>query len=268
MKFLLTLACLVISQLGIAKEEDNKGLSFIRVVPVPPTPEPDNVETVIIFPKEGQFYSPSTDLQIRLSGYPLGIISAFNRKSEIYNDENGQSMRVLIDNFPYISIYRSFIDSLDQNKIYFDQTLTQSVPFNLNSGVHIIRAFPVRSYGEGLKGSRAFTASIFYNGDSRECFDLSAPFLTYNMPQGQIPYCRDQPILLDFYVNNAHLSRDGYKVRLTIDGRVERILIDWVPYYIYGLTPGTHVIRLELLDSQNQKVPGILNDVEKKVTVY
>lgn len=267
MKLLLALVFLAISQIGIAKE-DKKNYSSIRVVPVSRTPEPDNVETLLIFPKEGQICSPSIDLQIRLSGYPLGILSAFDRKTEIYNDENGQSMRVLIDNFPYLSIYRSFIDSLDQNKAYFDQTLTQTVSFNLKSGVHLIRAFPVRSYGEGLKGSRAFTASTFYTGESAECFDLNAPFLTYNMPQGQIPYCHNQPILLDFYVSNAYLSRDGYKIQLTIDGKVERMLTDWVPYYIYGLMPGNHTIRLELFDSQNQKVPGMLNDVQKRVTLY
>ena len=99
--------------------------------------------------------------------------------------------------------------------------------------------------------------------------DLSQPYLTYNAPQGEYPYNskRPQPILLDFYITNCELSKDGYKVRLTIDNDVKRNLISWQPYYIYGLAPGTHKIRLELLDPQNSKVSGQFNDVQRTFTI-
>lgn len=267
----LAIACLLVTVFANAAEvgPNQKTQSSIRVVPVTATPESSNVDTFIALPKKGQYAREPVNVQIRLYGFPLGTMSDFDRKKEIYNDPNGQSMRVLIDDFPYLSIYTSFIDSLSPNTVYFDQTLTKTVPFYLEEGAHILRTFPVRSFGEGIKGSGAFAATVFYTGQGGgEGYDLTAPFLTYNMPQGQMPYEPGKPVLLDFYVSNAKLSKDGYKVQLTIDGHVERIITSWNPFYIYGLAQGTHAIRLELLDSSNVKVGGPLTDVEKEVTLY
>jgi hypothetical protein len=70
-------------------------------------------------------------------------------------------------------------------------------------------------------------------------------------------------VLLDFYITNCQLSKDGYKVRLTIDGSDQRILTNWVPYYLYGLSKGKHRIKLELLDEKNKVVPGAYATVER-----
>jgi hypothetical protein len=270
MKFLLAITSILTPFFSMAAEAPPKksSSSSIRVVPVSPTPEPDRVELALVFPKQAQTISHPIDLQFQLSGYPLGTMSNFTRKSEIYNDEQGQSIRVIIDNLPHLSIYNSFVDSLNENNIYYEQTLNKTIPFGLKEGIHIIRAFPVRSYGESLKNSRSFRTGVFYTGNTQQSIDLTAPFLTYNMPQGQIPYKSDQPLLLDFYISNARLSTDGYKIELAIDDQVVRTLTNWVPYYIYGLTRGIHRIRLTLLNQKNEKVPGIFNEVEKKLILY
>lgn len=245
--------------------------SSIRVVPVDPTPEADNVESFISFPKANQrVYQLPVEIQLKLIGYPIGNMSDFDRQKELINDSQGQSMRIIVDEYPYLSIYSSFVDGLDNNNIFYDQTLTKQVPYDLDRGMHVIRAFPVRSYGESLKGSNCFAASVFYIGskDSSVDIDLSGPYLTYNEPQGRYPYRPGRPILLDFYLSNTELSRDGYKVQLTIDGHVERQLTSWVPYFLYGLSRGKHSIKLELLDGQNKLVPGIFNTVEKEIILY
>jgi hypothetical protein len=74
--------------------------------------------------------------------------------------------------------------------------------------------------------------------------------------------------LLDFYLSNCDLSPDGYKVRLTVDGTMTRVISSWQPYYISGLKKGTHTIRLELIDEKNLLVPGIFNDNQRTITIH
>ena len=242
----------------------------IRIVAVRPTPEPSSVQTVIQFPKKGQVVHQSpVNVQIRLVGYPLGVPSDFPRKRELYNDPDGQSMLVFIDNHHPLEIYKSFVDSLDNNNLFMDLTLNTNIPFSLDDGMHVIRAFPDRSFGESLKGPGCYDAEVFYIGQEKNNLDvdLSAPYLTYNEPLETMTYEKDKPILLDFYLSNIQLSKDGYKVRVTIDGNVERTLTLWVPYYMYGLDSGMHSVHLELLDEKNEVAPGLFNSVKRTIRV-
>jgi hypothetical protein len=76
--------------------------------------------------------------------------------------------------------------------------------------------------------------------------------ITLNEPQGT--YKGDQPILLDFLIHNFELSSDGYKIRLSIDNKVMRMITTYQPFYIYGLPKGSHTIKLELLDTKDKVV--------------
>jgi hypothetical protein len=243
----------------------------LRIVSMEPTPEPDHVETSIVIPENKQTVEKNpVSLQINIKGFPVGTDSDFPRKNEIYNDREGQCIHVFIDNEPYFSINEAFLDSLSNNDVYYNQsTMEFDIPFNLKPGVHVIRVFPVRSYNESLKGDNCFASSIFYLKEKSKLkgVDLAAPYLTYNEPEGEYDYSPSAPILLDFYITNCQLSKDGYKVRLSIDGHVERVITRWVPYYIYGLSKGAHKIRIELIDPENNAVPGIFNNVERTITL-
>ncbi len=242
----------------------------VRIVPVDPTPEPDHVTTKILFPENGEVKTSKTIKgQIKVEGFPLGVDSDFPRKKEIFNDNEGQALHIFIDDQPYFSVNEALIDALDDNEEYFDQSAEFTIPFKLQPGMHIIRTFPVRSFNESLKGDKCFAASIFYyqkKADNSKV-DLSLPYITYNEPQGEYSYNNGEPILLDFYVTNCQLSRDGYKVRVTIDNGNQRTLSSWQPYYIYGLKKGMHRIRLELLDPQNKLVPGLFNDIQRTIVI-
>lgn len=234
--------------------------SEVRIIPVSPTPESDNVETTIVFPKRMELiYQTPFETQIRLDGYPLGTSSDFDRKKQIYDDPSGQSMRIFVDNYPPLDIYDSFVDSLDQNNLFYNLTLNKSIHYDLSSGTHVLRAFPVRSYGESLKGPGSFSARIFYVGSRKNNSELNLqkPYLTYNEPLESVSYDERLPILLDFYLSNIQLSKDGYKVRINIDDTVKRRIIAWTPYYIYGLKKGSHTIRLQLLD-EKQTCPRVV----------
>jgi hypothetical protein len=140
----------------------------------------------------------------------------------------------------------------------------------LDKGEHVIRVFPATSYGESIKRYNNFDASIVYVGAKRNTLqqDLSKPYLTYNEPQGEYKLKSTQdPILLDFFISNCTLTREGYKVLLTIDGEVMGKLYQWVPYLIFGLTKGKHTVRLELLDPQDAVVPGLFNVNERTINV-
>jgi hypothetical protein len=267
-----TLAMLFNTGYCASLEEHAPNFEGIQVVPVERTPDPDHVETRVLYPKYNEMKTTAPIKgQIRVDGYALGVDTEQPRKKEIWNDPEGQSLHIFIDNEPYFAVNEALIDALDDVEDYFDQTADFKIPFKLQPGMHIIRTFPVRSYNESVKSDRAFVASVFYYQEKKNSspVDLSKPYLTYNEPQGEYEYNKKNPlpILLDFYITNCQLSRDGYKVRLTIDNETMRTLTAWQPYYIHGLQKGMHRIRLELLDPQNTLVPGIFNDVTRTIVV-
>lgn len=256
--------------------------SSIRIVPVPATPEPNHVNVKIIYPSENELCRSDSRGQIRITGLALGVDSEFPRKKEIFNDSNGQTLHMIIDNQPYFTLTESDMDAqrgIDENS---NELVLFDIP-HLSRGMHTIRVFPARSFKESLKDKGCFAVRTFYyrGHGQRPSIDLCKPYLTYNEPQGIYFQqgcgqrgCNPQPILLDFYITNCQLSRDGYKVAVEIE-RVTKakkiltseILTSWQPYYIYGLNRGTYHIRLQLLDSNNQLVPGIFNHVEREFSI-
>lgn len=244
-------------------------LGELRIFAVEATPEPDNVHVSLLFPDADIRTKTPVNIESRIEGFALGTDSDFPRENEIFNDPEGQAMHILIDNEPYFAINEAFIDSLDPHEHFFSQTMDFNIPFALKPGMHVVRIFPVRSFNESLKGDDCFVARVFYWKTKKEMsdVDLSAPYLTYNEPQGEYDFDTKTPILLDFYITNCQLSSDGFKVRLSIDGHVERTLTQWVPYYIYGLKKGSHQIRLELLDPENKKIPGLFNDTTRTIRI-
>ncbi len=244
--------------------------SEIRVLSVDPTPEAEEVQIKTLYPLNRSVEKNPVGMQIRLSGFPLRTYSQFPRAKEVLNyNKEGQSLHIIIDNDPYFAENEAMINALQDQDHYYEQNLEFSVPYTLKPGQHFMRVFPARSYGESLKSDGCFEARMFYVGAKTPTLDvdLTQPYLTYNQPQGDIKYQKNKPILLDFYVTNVKLSRDGYKVRLTIDGNVKRILTKWCPYYVYGLKQGQHTFKLELLNESNGVVPGLFNTTERIITL-
>jgi hypothetical protein len=262
------LTCGILSLNGAEVEKKSKNSGTIRVVPVDPTPEPDHIDVRISFPKNGEMRnSLPIQFQFRVEGYPIGVESVFPRQHELLADKEGQALRITVDDRPLMEANEALDDALDNNETYYDETVEVNFAGNLKPGRHILRVFPSRSYGESLKGDGCFAAHAFYykSEEGGSDVDLSAPYLTYNEPFGDLS--SKKPVLLDFYISNCQLSKDGYKVRATIDGETTRIITQWVPYYIYGLKSGMHTLRLQLLDYRDKQVPGAFNDVKRTFTV-
>ena len=256
-----------ISSLAFGATIEGDQVTGIRVVPMKPTPEPDEVEVRFAFPLQGEVKNANpVRIQLRLEAYPIGFASDFPRAREIRDSNEGQALRIIVDGKKPFDINEAIDDVAENEEIDFDQILEATIPFDLREGTHILRAFPIRSFGESLKGPSSFAAMYFYfeKAQSKPSIDLSQPYLTYNVPEGE--YKSSEPILLDFYLSNTQLSQDGYKVRLTIDGSDKRILTEWIPYFIYGLKKGSHKIKLELLDPHNKVLSPLFNDLEH--TIY
>ena len=239
------------------------GKEAIQVVAVKSSPQPDEAELTIVFPKEGEIEKTQTSLvEIRMRGFPIGTMSSLPRRDDIAVSEKGQTIHVVVDNHPYFMVCGPSVDPFEQKGNYYEADFRIKIPFSLEKGLHILRAFPARAFGESLKGEKVFQTMYFYvkEKDKIPSF-LNQPYITYNEPSGQIPLKEGQPILLDFYVSNATITPDGYKVKLTIDNKEIRYLTEWAPYYIYGLKKGQHKVHLQLLDAKNLPVKDVFNNV-------
>jgi len=102
--------------------------------------------------------------------------------------------------------------------------------------------------------------------DGSHSIDPAAPLLTYSRPKGAYEGKAADSILLDFWLRNATLGPDGYRVRYTVDDWATT-LTEWKPVKLTGLSDGTHSIKLELLDPTGAVVAGEYNSTTRVITV-
>jgi hypothetical protein len=264
MKLLVKCILLVFAFNLCAKEK-------IQIVPVRSTPQSENVKIYIVYPEDNQIESNQKIwMQLKLRGYPLGNMTETDRGRELANSTLGQSVHVIVDNNPYFARIGPSLDPYDEEGNYYEAMYRFNLPYELSQGKHYLRVFPTRSYGESLKEPGSFAAIEFYVQNKRinNQMDLSDPYLTFNEPSGYYKIKEKQPVLLDFYLSNCSLSSDGYKVKVTIDNKIKRLIFSWIPYYIYGLKKGRHTIRLQLIDKNMKQVPGFFNDTTRTFYVY
>jgi hypothetical protein len=258
--------------IGLVVATSAWGAEQLRVQPVSRTPAADTVKVVVALPKSGGILKGNPVwVQFRVDGFALGADSGqFDRADEIATSGMGQTIHLVVDDMPYFAVNEPALDPFNEQGFYYDTSYKFEIPKKLSKGLHVIRAFPARSFGESLKGEKTFFATTFYVGsdEGAKTIDLSKPYLTYNEPSSQMELSTDQPVLLDFYLSNCELTSDGYRVRLSIDGTVHRIFSVWVPYYIYGLSRGKHTVRLELIDKQDKLVDGPFSESEQTIMIH
>src|SRR5215216_1954761 len=186
---------------------------------------------------EGNSVAPT----FTITGYPIYKDSERNK---------GQHIHVILDNEPYEADY-------DPAKPFSPENGKFN---NLSPGTHTLRAFPSREWHESIKqNDGAFDMVVFNVGRPTVTnVDKKAPLLTYSRPKGENKF-RDDPrgLLLDFYVTNATIGINDYKVKYTINGKNPRVLTSWQPVWWKWeeLEPGEYTIVLELLDKDNKPVP-------------
>ena len=160
------------------------------------------------------------------------------------NSKDGQHIHFILNNKPYKAEYNSsFTEKADP-------------------GRNVALCFLSRSYHESLKNNGAVVVKTFTmpGTDSMAAGDVSKdPTLFYSRPKGDYKQLDGDKILLDFYLLNTDLDKDGYSVKATIDGE-DWTINKWDAYFIEGLDLGKHTVRLQLMDPDGKPAPGPFND--------
>ncbi len=93
-------------------EEQTPNMKGIQVVPVEPTPDPNEVETKILYPKANEMKTSSPVRgQIRVDGIALGVDTEQPSRKVVWNDTEVQSLHIFIDNQPYFAVNEAIIDA-------------------------------------------------------------------------------------------------------------------------------------------------------------
>jgi len=148
---------------------------------------------------------------------------------------------------------------------YYEPTFKKDMP----NGVHHLVAFLSRSYHESVKNKNSVVIKKLIIGEDtkdNKNLDINAPTLIYSRPKGEYTGKDTENLLLDFFVLNTQLSKNGNKVRATINKR-EFIITEWAPQVIKGLPKGKVFIKLELIDAEGNLIPGPFNSVDRTVTL-
>lgn len=205
-------------------------------------------------PASGSVVQNPVRVELLVQNFQAGVPTAGAEERGIAKSDRGQHVHVVVDNEPYQAVY--------------DLSTPHELP-SLAPGPHAIRAFPARQWHESIKVPGAFEMVQFYVGEETGELPLTpgAPLLTYSRPAGTYSGADADSILVDFYVRNAELGPNGYKVRLTVDNAATELIAAWIPYYLVGLTPGEHTVKLELLNPAGRSVAGAYNATERVITV-
>ena len=174
--------------------------------------------------------------------YELGMQTLKDFDYQLANSAKGQHIHFIVNNGPYSAHYEdNFMKNLEKEN-------------------NIILAFLSRSYHESVKNINAFILTQL--GENK--IDLNSEFLFYSRPKGTYNGKDTEKLLLDFYLVNTDISKDGNKVRATIEG-TEFIIDEWAPFYIEGLPKGEINIKLELIDSSGSLIETPFNPSVRKV---
>ena len=170
------------------------------------------------------------------SNYELGIQTPNDFDYQLANSDKGQHIHFIVNNDPYSAHY------------------SENVSKKIEEG-DVILAFLSRSHHESVKNPNAYVLTEL--GDKQKT-DLSNEFLFYSRPKGKYSGEDTKKLLLDFYLVNTNISKDGNKVKATIHD-TEFIIDEWAPYYIEGLPKGEINIKLELINSDGNMVETLFN---------
>lgn len=188
------------------------------------------------------------DVSYRIANYEVGEA-----------EDLRQHVHVILDDHPYEADYSS-------------SGSTSFGSDRLTPGSHLLTVFLSRASHLSLKNPEASDHVVFHVREpgAEGGFDTTMPTLVYSRPKGE--YARSdgsaRNIMLDFYLLNATLGPDAYKVRATIDGGPAMMIEEWGPRIILtDPAAGEHTVRLELLDAEGYPVPGPINDTTRTITI-
>ena len=235
--FIIGIIAVIYSCLSPEKKDtatnSSKELQNITLTKVVGSPEYENaslnVKAIEMGDKESKF-------SFNIENYDLGVQTSKNFDYQLANSAKGQHIHFIVNNGPYSAHY------------------TDSFSKGFEKESNVILAFLSRSYHESVKNKDAYILTQVGESD----IDLENEFLFYSRPKGTYKGADTENLLLDFYLVNTEISKNGNKVRATIQD-TEFIIDEWAPYYIEGLPKGEINIKLELIDSSGNLIKTPFN---------
>jgi hypothetical protein len=228
-------------------QAEERGITF---TPITDTPDFPDAILEMNQPTDGSNVQPgNVRFSYNVKNYELGAQTEDAHERHLANSHQGKHIHLILNNEPYTAHYEPEFQR------------------ELQAGHYVALSFLSRSYHESLKHPSAYILRQFRIGNaSSEPVDLNAPHMFYSRPKGDYEGEDTHKVMLDFYLVNTELSPNGNKVRATING--EEFMIDeWQPYAMEGLPMGETTIKLELLDQNNNVIPGPYNTVTRTITL-
>lgn len=174
------------------------------------------------------------------------------------NSDKGQHIHFIMDNMAYKALYEP------KNEVTF-----------ANGTEHYLMAFLSRSYHESIKSPKA-SLLYYFNIDKKgtlknmDMEDPKHPMLFYSRPKGDYFGKDTASVLLDFYVWNCNIAKDGYKVKADIEnkdvsGRTLSVILDkWGSNFIQNLGTGKCKVTLTLIDKDGKNVEGAMTTATRE----
>lgn len=247
-------------EMGLASADEGTTDAEPAQEEAPPAPPPPMVVQGVTTAIEGE--TPSLRVTAPRAGQTIRsgpVMVRFTLQHWELASPAGPHVHVIVDNEPYIAVRAT--EPFDLAAL-----VQANLGHPLAEGTHVLRMFPSRGQHESVKDPGAFAVVVFHYGHATPdfAFDPTAPLLTFSRPKGCNPM--GSHVLLDFFVANAQLGPDGYRVRYTLDG-TSGLITSWEPHWLENLGEGEHTIRLELLDMAGNPVPGMFNDTTRTFSV-
>ncbi|MBQ4804618.1 hypothetical protein J8L88_17285 [Aquimarina sp. MMG015] len=195
--------------------------------------------------------SGEMDFSFNVENYELGAQTKGPNAQKLANSGKGQHIHFILNNQPYSA--------------HYEPNFKKEIP----DGIHHLVAFLSRSFHESVKNENSVVVRKLVVGEKPEDklnLNMEAPTLIYSRPKGEYTGDGTKEVLLDFFVLNTKLSKEGNKVRAKING-TEFTITEWVPHVIKGLPMGEITIQLELVDEAGNLIPGPFNKVTRKITL-
>ena len=241
--FIIGIIAVIYSCLSPEKKDtatnSSKELQNITLSKVEGSPEYENASLNI---KSIEMGDKESKISFNIENYDLGVQTSKNFDYQLANSAKGQHIHFIVNNGPYSAHY------------------TDSFSKGFEKESNVILAFLSRSYHESVKNKDAYILTQVGESD----IDIENEFLFYSRPKGTYKGADTENLLLDFYLVNTEISKNGNKVRATIQD-TEFIIDEWAPYYIKGLSKGEINIKLELIDSSGNLIKTPFNPSTRKV---
>ncbi len=237
-----------------ADTQDSVAQTAMSIEPLVEADEFPNAKLTIADVKTEKVGTDSVKLMytFNVANYELTKQTMDNHSGECANSDKGQHIHFIMDNKPYQALYKP------------ENTVT--LPVNSE---HYLLTFLSRSYHLSVKSPEASVLVHFKidkDGNYVEMESVKEPMLFYSRPKGEYAGKDTQNVLLDFYVKNAALAADAYKVK--VDVADTTFTVDkWQPYFIKNAPMGDLNLKITLLDAEGKELTGDNTSVERSVTL-